>query len=178
MDLDAVFGDGEEEEELYQYQSWYMMLSFSLWNAFDTFIFNTRNPPVDVQRLDWAEHVDRQIQRGTFNRMYRMSVDAFNELVELLREALLVDERMANIWPAAGMIIPEIRLHCLIRYVAGGSYLDISAMVNIHHSTFTTLFGPLAKQSTHAMGSDFISLRCSPSCSEHQKDSNQSQLKV
>jgi hypothetical protein len=136
MDLDAVFGVGEEEEELYQYQSSYMMLFFSLWNVFETFIFNTRNPPVDVQRLDWAEHVDRQIRRGTFNRMYRMSVDAFNQLVELLREALLVDEHMANIRSAAGVIIPEIRLHCLIRYVAGGSYLDICAMVNIHHSTF------------------------------------------
>ena len=65
-----------------------------------------------------------------------MEIDPFNALVELLREALTVDERMANIRTLAGAIIPEIRLHCLIRFIAGGSYLDICAAVNIHHSTF------------------------------------------
>jgi hypothetical protein len=65
MDLDADFGD-EEGEELYQDESFYMLFFFFLWNVFDTFIFNTRNPMVDLQRMDWAEHRDRQIRRGTF----------------------------------------------------------------------------------------------------------------
>jgi hypothetical protein len=33
-------------------------------------------------------------------------------------------------------IIFEIRLHCLMRYLAGGSYLDICTLVSIPHSTF------------------------------------------
>ena len=101
-----------------------------------TFILNTRNRPVDLQRMDWAQHRDRQIRRGAFRRMYWMKIDAFNALVEFLREALTMDEHMANIRSVAGVIIPEIRLHCLIRFIAGESYLVICAMVNIHHSTF------------------------------------------
>ena len=81
-----------------------------------------------MQRLEWAEHRDRQICRGEFNRIYRMSVDAFNELVELLRVSLSVNVDMANLRSAAGVVIPEIRLHCLIHYFAGGSYLDICTM--------------------------------------------------
>jgi hypothetical protein len=35
-----------------------------------------------------------------------------------------------------GPIIPELRLHCLIRYIAGGSYLDLCTLVSSPHSTF------------------------------------------
>jgi hypothetical protein len=134
--MDADFGD-EEGEELYQDQSIYMVFFFFLWDIFDTFIFNTRIPLVDLQHMDWAEHRDRQIRRDTFRQMYQMEIDAFNALVELLRDAHTVDEHMANIRSVAGVIVPETRLHhCLIRFIAGGSYLDIFAMVNIHHTTF------------------------------------------
>ena len=36
----------------------------------------------------------------------------------------------------AGPIIPEIRIHCFIRYLADGSYLGIFNLVSIPHSTF------------------------------------------
>ena len=36
----------------------------------------------------------------------------------------------------AGPIIPEIRIHCFIRYLADGSYLGICNLVSIPHSTF------------------------------------------
>jgi predicted transcriptional regulator len=72
MDLDAFFGDGEQEEEevLYQHEEpsyTYMLLSLLLMNLVGTFIGNTRTSPVSVQCMDWAEHRDLQIRRGVFN---------------------------------------------------------------------------------------------------------------
>jgi hypothetical protein len=95
-----------------------------------------RNPPVAEQRLDWAEHRDLEVARGLFRRMYRMDLDQFEQLVSLLRASLTVNEIMALNRSVAGAIIPELRLHCLLRWLAGGSYLDIVSKVNIHPSTF------------------------------------------
>ena len=66
MDLDADFGDEEGEDELYLDQSWYMILFLFLWNVFDTYLLDSRSPAVDDQRMNWEEHRDRQIRRGTF----------------------------------------------------------------------------------------------------------------
>jgi hypothetical protein len=54
-----------------------------------------------------------------------MSSESFDKLVEILRPWLTVNAMKAFARSPAGPIIPEIRFHCLIRYLAGGSYLDI-----------------------------------------------------
>ena len=95
-----------------------------------------RNPPVAQQRLNWIEHRDREVLCGLFCRMYRMELDHFELLLSLLREQLQVNEVMALNRSPAGAIIPELRLHCLLRWLAGGSYLDIVSQVNMHPSTF------------------------------------------
>jgi hypothetical protein len=151
MNLNPFFEEEElfpdEEEELYppDVEPSHTVVSILYRDLLGMFICDTRNSPVNVQRMDWVEHRDRQIRRGAFNRMYRMSVDAFNELVELLREALSVNVHMADVRSRAGVIIPEIRVHCLIRYLSGGSYLDIAAVVNIHHSTFYAIIWSTCK---------------------------------
>jgi hypothetical protein len=95
-----------------------------------------RAPPVAEQRLNWEAHRDLEVSRGIFRRMYRMELEHFELLVSLLRESLEVNEIMALNRSVAGAIIPELRLHCLIRWLAGGSYLDIVSKVNMHPSTF------------------------------------------
>jgi hypothetical protein len=54
----------------------------------------------------------------------------------MLGNILVINEGKSYARSEAGPIIPEIRLHCLMRYLAGGSYLDICTLVSIPHSTF------------------------------------------
>jgi hypothetical protein len=68
-----------------------------------------------------------------------MSPDSFDTLVvEMLGNILVINEGKSYARSEAGPIIPEIRLHCLMRYLAGGSYLDICTLVvsSTPHSTF------------------------------------------
>lgn len=65
-----------------------------------------------------------------------MPLEHFEALVAVLRGALTVNQEMAKRRSPAGAIIPELRLHCVIRWLAGGSYLDICSKVNMHPSTF------------------------------------------
>jgi hypothetical protein len=115
---------------------WVLMSFVFLANAYTFLLEDTRNPAVEQQRINWGEHRDIQIRRGHFRRMYRMSPEAFEMLTEMLRSSLEVNKTKAYARSEAGPILPKIRLHCLIRYLAGGSYLDICALVSMPHSTF------------------------------------------
>jgi hypothetical protein len=65
-----------------------------------------------------------------------MDLQHFELLLSYLRESLQVNEIKAGNRSVAGAILPELRLHCLLRWLAGGSCIDISSAVNIHPSTF------------------------------------------
>jgi hypothetical protein len=65
-----------------------------------------------------------------------MSPASFDILVGILGNTLVINPTKSYARSEAGPIIPEIRLHCLTRYLAGGSYLDICTLVSIPHSTF------------------------------------------
>jgi hypothetical protein len=42
-------------------------------------------------RLEWLDHVEKQVSRGLWHRKYHMSPEAFAKLVDLLRPMLEVD---------------------------------------------------------------------------------------
>jgi hypothetical protein len=94
-----------------------------------------RQPAVEVQRANWAELRDGLLRRGLFQRFYRMDVESFELLLELLRADMEVSTELAS-RTSVGPILPEIRLHCLIRFLAGGSYLDICERVGISTASF------------------------------------------
>ena len=54
----------------------------------------------------------------------RMSLTSFEKLLSFIRSSLEVDSAMAQL--RDGVIIPEIALYCMLRYLASGSYSDIS----------------------------------------------------
>jgi hypothetical protein len=119
---------------------WLLIAFYFLWQSFEFLFDGTRNPPTEKQRVDWEEHRDNLIERGHFHWSYRMSPTSFDTLVGILGNTLvLVNETRSYARSEAGPIIPEIRLHCLMRYLAGGSYLDICTLVSIPHSTFYIL---------------------------------------
>ena len=72
--------------------------------------------------------------------MYRMNEEDFAKLIQLLGPSLDVDDRVGSLRSVtgvtAGSLVPELRLHCLIRWLSGGSYIDSCSQVEIHQSTF------------------------------------------
>jgi hypothetical protein len=96
-----------------------------------------RDPSVFDQRLMWADYVKRHTKRKrniAFTRRLRMELKSFNKLLELIREDLEVNQRMAALRGKA--IIPELCLFCTVRWLAGGSYLDIVDITGISVPSF------------------------------------------
>ena len=63
-----------------------------------------------------------------------MSKESFDKLLGYIRHDLMVNETMAN--QKGGAIIPEMCLFCTLRWLAGGSHLDICDIVGISKSSF------------------------------------------
>jgi hypothetical protein len=63
-----------------------------------------------------------------------MSPDSFHKLLSYIEPSLAIDERMA--WLHGGPILPELRLYCALRWLAGGSYSDIYMYVGVSKSSF------------------------------------------
>lgn len=93
-----------------------------------------RNASHFEQRLAWDEYSASHNARGTFYIRLRMHLDSFNKLLELIRGDLLVKETKANL--RGGSILPELCLYCTIRWLAGGSYLDITDVCGISKASF------------------------------------------
>jgi hypothetical protein len=87
--------------------------------------------------LDRKAHVKKLHKEGQFERMYRMSYTSFKKLLALLKPYLLVNERQGNCRTGRnGPLTPELILHCLIRYMAGGSHHDIRVLAGLPISPF------------------------------------------
>ena len=83
-----------------------------------------RNIRVGRKRLSWNEHVSLLLHEDLFTRTYRMSYDAFNTLLELLRPSISCDLiKSKNCTPEP--IYPELVMAIGLQWLAGGSYLDI-----------------------------------------------------
>jgi len=83
------------------------------------------------ERLCWDDFC--HFQRTDFHRHMRMQREDFDQLLELLTERLSCETLRTS---GATVIPPEIRLYCAIRWLAGGSYLDIKANAGISKSSF------------------------------------------
>ena len=93
-----------------------------------TSVPQSRKVSVYAQRLYWKEYCELHVMRGTFMRRLRMSKESFDKLLDTIRARLVVCEMNAN--RRGGPIIPELCLYCTMRYLAGGSYLDICNIIN------------------------------------------------
>ena len=77
------------------------------------------------QRIHWNSWVSLHKNRPIFRRHMRMTHESFCRLMDMVRRQHLpvLDEKMGNL--RGGLIIPELRLYALIRYLAGASYTDV-----------------------------------------------------
>ena len=78
-----------------------------------------RTPSFFDQRLKWDVLLQKYGDQTNFTRHLRMSPSSFNKLLALIRPALKANELQASY--RGGLIIPELRLYCCIRWIAGGS---------------------------------------------------------
>ena len=97
--------------------------SFASCHALSQQCREKRDASLFQQRLDWDSFLEASVHRSDFKRHLRMSRHSFEKLLSYIRIPLEVDETMAAI--RGGVILPELRLYCTIRYLAGGSYSDI-----------------------------------------------------
>ena len=91
-----------------------------------------------VVRMNWHRHVESLLHENLFHVKYRMSIASFNKLLNLLRPALQLNHKYA-VMTGMEPICCEIMLHCMIRYLAGGSYHDVRATVFISKPSFYRL---------------------------------------
>jgi len=96
-----------------------------------------RNRSAFEQRLIWNDYSEKHVARGTFKRRMRMDKDSFDKLLSYICNDLLVDEKQAN--RRGGPVTPESCLCCTLRWLAGGSHLDIADIAGISKTAFYTV---------------------------------------
>ena len=83
-------------------------------------------------RIDWDQHIQDLFEEGNgaFEIFYRMSHISFMKLVNMLYPIHNPKYKRCN------NIRSELKLHCLIRCLAGGMYLYIRFHINVATSKF------------------------------------------
>ena len=87
-------------------------------------------------RMNFARFSNRLDAANLWKRFYRMSKESFFELLELARPGLARDEAQGSRSSFDGVVSPEQRLSMTLRWLAGGSYIDISIIHGVNVSTF------------------------------------------
>lgn len=90
-------------------------------------------------RLEWDLHVTQLMEEGpnAFVRLYRMQYASFVKLCRLVEPFVSIDPRMSKVRTGGkSPITVEIILHCLLRWLGGGSYLDIRISAGISVTSF------------------------------------------
>jgi hypothetical protein len=102
-------------------------------------IITTTRPNYYVRnRIVWSAHVSELTSEGpiAFNWLYRMSIESFTKLCHYLDPFLQVDFIMSTRRTNKDVISTPIILSCYIRYISGGSYLDIRHGAGISIASF------------------------------------------
>jgi hypothetical protein len=98
---------------------------------------NKSRPAEDYfPRMNWSSFTKRLDATKLWKRFYRMSKESFLELLDLAREGLERDEIQGLRSSYGGVVSPELRLSMTLRWLAGGSYVDIAIIHGVAISTF------------------------------------------
>ena len=78
------------------------------------------------KRFNWAKHLRKLRHEQAFSRTYRMSLPAFCKLLDLLRDDFdVMTATQHGGYHEADAVEPELIMAIAIRWLAGGSYVDI-----------------------------------------------------
>lgn len=127
--------DDDDDDEDDQHRSTILLLLLACLAA----QYSTPRPQFYVRnRLEWNAHVAELHQESpqAFRQLYRMSLQSFNKLCSWIDPHVKVDPVMSSIRTGKCAISTEIALHCLLRWLAGGSHLDIRLSAGISVTSF------------------------------------------
>jgi hypothetical protein len=132
VEIDMATDDEEMDDE--EMETVEQVLS-----AIPTMLTEQRNNQIPIRdRMEWDNHVQQLMEEGPmeFTRMYRICHSSFLKIVDIVRPSLIINETMSQVRAGNQPILPEISVHCLLRWLAGGSYLDIRVSAGISTRTF------------------------------------------
>ena len=89
-----------------------------------------KQPNKARRQMVWQERV-ASLSAKEFERRYRMDLEGFNQVLEKIRPAF---GPMCENVPT--QVPPELKLSMALRWMAGGSYLDIADLHGVDESTF------------------------------------------
>lgn len=93
-------------------------------------IVEDRQPNRSRHQMVWAERV-ASLTHKEFRQRYRMDLGGFNEVLEKIRPAF--PPMRSNV---PSQVPPELKLSMALRWMAGGSYLDIADLHGVAVQTF------------------------------------------
>ena len=138
--FESLLNDDEDDDEEDDIMSFFMLEAYSSEITSDVkrrLSFYVRD------RLEWGAHVAELAEEGphAFSRLYRLQPETFAKLCNILDPFLRKDTVKASNRSgcAKGPITTEIALHCFLRWLSGGSYLDIRLSVGISIPSFYRL---------------------------------------
>eukprot|EP00656_Telonema_subtile_P038951 TRINITY_DN4410_c0_g1_i4.p1 TRINITY_DN4410_c0_g1~~TRINITY_DN4410_c0_g1_i4.p1 ORF type:complete len:183 (-),score=34.49 TRINITY_DN4410_c0_g1_i4:69-617(-) len=85
-------------------------------------------------RMDWDARV-KSLSDREFQRTYRLSKKLFEEVLAAIRPTLTRPSSKKARIDLHGPVLPELQLSMTLRFLAGGSYLDIYQMHGVGAST-------------------------------------------
>jgi hypothetical protein len=101
----------------------------------------TNNPCLSFivrDQMEYHYHVEHIFQEGpsAFSNLYRMGNASFHKLCTLIDAHVSVDADMSIRRSGKEPTTTKIGLHCLLRWLAGGNYLDIWLSAGISITSF------------------------------------------
>jgi hypothetical protein len=86
-------------------------------------------------RLDWEAYL-RGFSAQEFKETYRVSRELFDSLLSSVRDELTTVNTDQAERSSSGPVLPEIRLSMTLRWLAGGSFLDIMRLHKVSKTEF------------------------------------------
>lgn len=123
--LDELFEQEMEDDDD-------LNVTFALHGFFDV---KEREPKWYLPRLNWIDHVQREIHAKSFELKYHMRLDSFNKLVETLRPFLEVD-KLQSVRSTGGRppIAVELVVGMGLRYLGGELIKSLEDIFGAHQS--------------------------------------------
>ena len=88
----------------------------------------------ELAHFSWEDHLLR-LTEAEFKLRYRLNFDSFMDLLHILRADLVVsNEKQARFAKWGQLVMPEVKLAMALRFLAGGSPLDLKLIYHVSTS--------------------------------------------
>ena len=88
------------------------------------------------QTFCWRTHLMR-LTATEFKARYRLDIDAFYDLLQIIKPCLEIkNEKMARLAKWGDLVLPEVELAMALRFMAGGSPLDLKLIYGIESKSY------------------------------------------